>query len=446
MCKILVCSSIMGSGKSSGCRSYILENPDRKYIYITPFLDEAEKLAKDCASLHFIQPGHYEEFGKSKVKHIEYLISTGANISSTHAAFAALSREALEEINRQKYTLICDETIDAVRVDSAQVMDLQILERAGVLEKSGDSYKFIGDDKYIDGKSKYSDLCKLARSNNIIFDQEVREDGSIGDYYYVLLPPEFLLSFECVIVLCYMFENSSLCALMKLYSIEYKYIGIERISYGNGYMLSENGMYIPEYVKDLKSKLHIYEYNKNPIIGRGRPPKNLNVYKTGVSKLDKGKPFKPSYSFFQKTKENKWLFDELKNNQRTFFDKMIKQYGGNRDLCMWSTYECAIKKIESKGLRKKWVAFNSRATNQYRDKKYLSYIVDPHIRPNLKRMYTQHGIEYDEKKWALSVAIQWIWRSAIRDGGAVFLYCPSKRLRNEINKWVNNVSNGVIYR
>jgi hypothetical protein len=39
--------------------------------------------------------------------------------------------------------------------------------------------------------------------------------------------------------------------------------------------------------------------------------------------------------------------------------------------------------------------------------------------------------------------IQWIWRSAIRDGEEVYLYIPSKRMRTLLTDWMDNISKGV---
>ena len=61
---------------------------------------------------------------------------------------------------------------------------------------------------------------------------------------------------------------------------------------------------------------------------------------------------------------------------------------------------------------------------------------------NEKLFYEKHGIEVDEETYALSIMIQWIWRSAIRDGKKVNLYIPSKRMRDLLNNWIDETSKG----
>jgi len=38
----------------------------------------------------------------------------------------------------------------------------------------------------------------------------------------------------------------------------------------------------------------------------------------------------------------------------------------------------------------------------------------------------------------LSELIQWVWRSAIRDGNSINIYIPSSRMRNLFIEWLNN--------
>ena len=49
------------------------------------------------------------------------------------------------------------------------------------------------------------------------------------------------------------------------------------------------------------------------------------------------------------------------------------------------------------------------------------------------------GIEFNEDEYALSELIQWIFRSAIRDGKSINIYLPSKRMRTFLINWLNNI-------
>ena len=51
---IHVVDMAMGSGKTSSAISYMNEHPEKRYLYITPFIDETERVVKACDSLRFI--------------------------------------------------------------------------------------------------------------------------------------------------------------------------------------------------------------------------------------------------------------------------------------------------------------------------------------------------------------------------------------------------------
>ena len=58
---------------------------------------------------------------------------------------------------------------------------------------------------------------------------------------------------------------------------------------------------------------------------------------------------------------------------------------------------------------------------------------------NEKKFYAMHGITVDEDKYALSIMIQWIWRSAIRDGEKIYIYLPSSRMRRILTDWMESL-------
>ena len=110
---------------------------------------------------------------------------------------------------------------------------------------------------------------------------------------------------------------------------------------------------------------------------------------------------------------------------------------------MWSTYLEDKKEIQGKGYSKGYTQFNLRASNEYRNKKYLAYLVNLYMNVGRVIYYKDHGIEIDQDLYALSTMIQWIWRSAIRDGEEIYIYIPSRRMRELLIKWIDEVSNAA---
>ena len=64
------------------------------------------------------------------------------------------------------------------------------------------------------------------------------------------------------------------------------------------------------------------------------------------------------------------------------------------------------------------------------------YPVNLFANPGIVNFYRSHGQEFDNDRWALSTMVQWIWRSAIRNGKQIQLYLPSRRMRELLYKWM----------
>lgn len=75
------------------------------------------------------------------------------------------------------------------------------------------------------------------------------------------------------------------------------------------------------------------------------------------------------------------------------------------------------------------LAPNARATNRYRDRRYLAYMVNLFPSPIYYNFFQDKGVAPDKDRWSLSMMVQWIWRSAIRDGKEITIYVPSGRMR-----------------
>jgi hypothetical protein len=106
---------------------------------------------------------------------------------------------------------------------------------------------------------------------------------------------------------------------------------------------------------------------------------------------------------------------------------------------LWSVFSKATPYIRDKGFLHSDLAFNTKATNDYRDKTVLAYCVNVFMQTCVKQHFIANGIKVDEERYALSIMVQWIWRSAIRDGKEVWIYVPSKRMRDLLINWISEV-------
>lgn len=404
---IKVCDAIMGTGKSTAAIQYMNSHPDLRFIYITPYLDEARRIAEGCSRLEFHEPMRIAEFSGSKTLHTAELVHEGKNIATTHQAFRAYPRSLLDDIRDKHYTLIIDENVDVLNPVEINPADMNMAVNAGLI-----SY---GDDGVYRRSADYdgSALCDLFRMMKIRDIIGVKHKGS-ETFYYWQFPPDLLTCFDDVFILTYLFEGQSLYYFLNMYGLSYMYIGIAKTD--DGFVFSETEHYVPDYVSTLSEKIHILD--------------NERMNEVGFNKTDL------SMSWFAKHKQER---EELRRNITNFFVHLTDSCSATR---MWSTYAEYKYDLRGKGYSSGFVSFNTKATNQYRNKTALAYCVNLYMNVGQKLLYQHRGIEVDEDAYALSIMVQWIWRSAIRDGKDIHLYIPSRRMRTILQNWINNLSKG----
>lgn len=401
----------MGSGKSSSAITYLNEHKDEKFIYITPYLDEANRIKNGCPDLNFVEPSNkLKEFNFKKSLHTAQLIREGKNITTTHQAFKGYTQATLDCIKEQGYNLIIDENVDVLETFEFHPDDLQMAVDAGYIKDDNGVYSLSEDVPY-NGKALH-ELFGLLKSRELIR----MTDKDENELFYWALPPDLLTSFNDVYILTYLFSGQSLHHFMKIYNIPYEYIGIERTPDG-GYRFGEFPGYVPEYVTHLKDMLRILDNPKINDVGDDYHSLSMNWFKRGGKDVE-----------------------QLKKNVYNCFNNIWGDIPADKRL--WGSYNGGFNKIKGKGYTKAFLTFNAKATNAYRDKECLVYITNLFMNVNEKKFYQMHGLEVDEDTYALSIMVQWIWRSAIRDGKAVSLYIPSKRMRTLLMNWIEETSKG----
>lgn len=455
---IKVCDAVMGSGKTMAAINYMKSHKDRRFIYISPYLSELKRVKEECRGMYFIEPsGRRPKTNFSKISHLEELISLGKNIVCTHQAFRGLADQSKEKIKKYKYILIMDECIDMLMSYNSTSADIRLLERAGIIELSGNRYILKSDynewykggcldeivslcrrcnliclksskkndaDVPSENENEIAEETKQAkktrpvslkdrkRKRKVVSEQPLNKDTRC--YYCWQIPIDILYAFDEVIILTYLFEVSSLCNMFKIEKTVYEYIGVS-YNKDNGYAFSSvETMYKPDYLGELSRLI------------------NIN---TRVRLNDLGDDiYSYSQSWFTKNKTN---VDEAKKRLNTYFIYDNKQKSADKKL--WSSFKSAEKNLKGKGYASGFLAFNQRSSNEYRDKTVLAYCVNLYVPSTERQFYKANGIKVEGKLddgYALSVMLQWIWRSAIRDGKPIDIYIPSKRMRQLLIDWI----------
>lgn len=405
---IHVCDSIMGSGKSSAAIAYMNERPDEKFVYITPYLEEAKRIRESCPALRFIEPSNkIRGYQFSKINHTAALIEEGRNIATTHQAFKGYSPEMLDRIREYGYTLIIDECVDVLELSSIHPDDLRLIVEAGYVKLENGEYK-IADASY--AGNAYAEVFSMLRSHSLI--QSV--DNNCETLYYWALSPDLVTSFREVFVLTYLFRGQGLCRMFEMYGLRYDWIGAEKTADGK-FAFGPYGRYLPDYAADLSHKIHIIDSDRMNAVGDGKYSISLNWFsRCGDQSV------------------------QLKNNLSNYFNNLHRADPASEK--MWGTYKNIFPKLKGKGYTNAFVAFNTKATNEYGRRKILAYPINIFMNANDKAFYCGRGLYVDEDVYALSIMVQWIWRSAIRNGEDITLYMPSERMRALLFAWTDHLS------
>ena len=445
---ILVLDAPMGSGKTKKIKQIILEST-KPVIYITPLLEEASNVVgaivddkgrqvKDdlgyymydlnnpLSSKSFMLPNTNNSDG-SKLEGIKHLINNKHNIASTHKLFSMFDYDVINLLQLNNYQLIIDESLNVWNTlniyegfgDNKRTMledekqekgsgsrtDKEILNliENGVIEVDpiGLLYwqedKFVVDDDLFFGRvKKLCDLKQLYLSNNRVVFWELN---------HVLLN-----CFDNIVIGTYMFEHSFMSHYLDVHGFDYK---VEK--FGNK----------PSFYKPL-----------------------INIVQGKLNDIGE-KDYSLSYNDLCIKRHTEHPKETLRKNLDNFFKNKCKSKRGER---IWSCFKKVSPSIANNRYTSDWVAYNIKATNDYRFVEHVAYLCNNFPNTYLVAMVTKRNDrKFNDDLWALQEMLQYIWRSRIRgnedvkdlEDRKINLYIPSKRMRTLLERWLNDEFEGV---
>lgn len=388
-----------GVGKTTAMINYINQDKDNnKFLYITPFLTEVERVKTACKDKNFQEPAELP----TKTEDLLRLVEKGYNIVSTHALFKKLTDKVLDLTQFNDYILVIDEAADVLEEIDITKNDLKTI----ITE-----YTTIDDNNTVhwnewnnDYEGRFEDYKNMIQMGGV---KAHRSDtGEVVSLVWAF-PISIFESFKEVYILTYMFNGQ------KAY-YEYNQVDIIQL-----------------YVKDfqLTTEPQIYNYEEQKKLITVIEDEKLNSIGNNRGSL--------SMSWFSRNAKTA-LMKQLQNNINNFFKNIVKGTPINQKL--WTTFKEYSEVVKGKGYTNAFVPINIRATNDYKEATAVAYIANRYMKPTLKHFFEVSGIEVDEDTYALSELIQFIYRSAIRDGKPITVYIPSKRMRELFKDWINKKS------
>lgn len=398
--KVKVCDAIMGTGKTSAAINMMNSAVDQKYVFITQLKSEVDRVCEKCAAKHFVQPS---DNATSKTEDIRRLFKSGKNIASTHALFMRYDDDILDTIRKQHYVLVLDEVVNVLELMNETTKDIYAMQAANFISVDAETKKvnWIDQDyagRYEDVRERIDTGCVTCETDRLIVWQ---------------MPFELFSAFDDVYVLTYMFNAQLQYYYYLMHQVDIKYIGVQKL---------DNEQYV------FTDAPQDYSHIKIPNINIISDPKlnSIGKRKTALS------------ATWHEENKNRERMQQLRKNISNVFINRWKE--SSVETRLWTTYSRTQSALSGNGYASKFLAYNARATNDYAKAKYLAYCVNVFYNPSIAQFFAARGYKLDADAHALSDMVQWIWRSAIRNGEEIWIYIPSARMRNLLNEWIDKLN------
>lgn len=409
---IKVIDSILGSGKSTWMIDHITQHPDTQYFIITPLLSEVTRYKNSLSSLHPIEP---KNWNTSKLQDLKHLIAEGRNIVTTHQLIRCIDCEVLEYLQANNYTFILDEALEVVESFPIKKADFIAMTEGGYIRIDSDGFVLWNKDD--EHKSSYNgdywkQIKRFCELRSLM--AYTTSNGNIISFVWNF-PAVFFQYFKNGYILTYLWDGS----------LQKYYFGLHHIDCIR-YILEDNQLHpwcyekYRQQIDRIKHLINILDNDKLNAIGQST------------------KKSQPLSSTWYKNHKGKDSMKILKNNIYNFFFNKVKSASTKNMWCTFKDYQAALKGYGYSGSRKNpcFVPINAKATNDFIHKENLAYMVNIYCDPCIVNFFNQYGIKVDQKAYALSELVQWIWRSQIREQKPINIYMPSDRMRSILYEWL----------
>lgn len=397
---ITVVDARMGRGKSSAAIRYMNRYKDSKrFLYITPYLDEVGRICERC---DFDQP---DSDHMSKSTELKLHMRLGHNIAATHSLFYLMDAEALELVRQKHYSLIVDESIQVIERLNITNKDFDLIISQLATEHDDGRIEWL-DDSYT---GRFYDYKEMANTGSLF-----RLDSALLN----ILNPELLRSFDEVFMLTYLFDGQYQKAYLDFFGFDYNIIGVEQDE--SGYRFSDRPDAPPPL--DYRELIRIVDDPKLNAVG--------------------DKHYALSKAWYDRRGYDNPEIRKLRNGLKKFFQSIPD---GSSETRLWSCFKSDVNKLvdsRTGRFRNNFLQTSARATNQYKNRTDIAYMVNRFADPNIMKFFAKQNVTINPEHFALSEMLQWVWRSAIRDDKPINLYIPSKHMRELLINWINTTNQG----
>lgn len=417
MTSIHVVDAIMGAGKTSWAIQMMGDRSHERFLYVTPYLNECDRIVEACGSDRFSQP--HDKTGQTKLDDLKASMAEGKSVATTHELFKSIDREVMGYVEDHGYILILDEVIEVIKPVSPKKLDADTEE----LKYSEWVQAMLDREVLVKGEAKGngSVVCLLPGSEGRLGFGDIRryaEEGRLvmvnGAMLVWLFPADCFSNFKEVYNLTYLFNGQAQKAYFDIHGLTYASHSITRK--GDRFTLvAWTPDFDREQIEKARELINLYEGPANDI-----------GWQTG-----KAHPLSKSWYL-----KNRKLRSKVMKSAANWFQRRAKASASE---ALWTLFKPIFNggRLSPQGYKKSWASTTTRATNAYRDRRAVAYLVNVFFRVPVSRYLKAMFINLDEDLFALSEMIQFIWRSQIREAKPIDLFIPSGRMRQLLKAWLD---------
>lgn len=418
---IIVVDAPPGRGKSTKMMHYMKSrmNGPSPFIYVAVTLDEVERVMNVLNRKDVYTPNDQTR----KSSQLFDLISQGMSVVITHQLFKSLSWDYGDFIRKYRYELIIDEVIEPIELIKTPKGIARMLKASNTysLNEHG---RVVWNEEYLE---EDVDSESTRRLRALSESRTIKEITNVTGDVIGFMKFHYFQMFHCyqkVHILTYLFNGSKLKGMFQATRIKYKIVSVKEVD--GEYELVDSVDH-SEWKKEVRKKINLldseYDREEGRLLNRGR------LYSFNHQDDDElNQKYLDDLSMdIYNIRDNK--FNARKHDFIfTFYKKHYKN--GRFDA---SDIE---SKIEKKREKAGFVSVSTRGTNKYGHIHNAVFACARYANPEIFGYIEREGGIVCENTYAVSDLIQWVWRTAIRNGEPINLAILDRRMRVLFKIWL----------
>ena len=424
---------LMGSGKTYASlrhiESMVLANKQVKWVFCTEFLSEiATRTVENEEAKHLWRTPEKVGEETKMDDFINLLEEPNVQlIAITHALFkqAATNYEVQQLVAKHGWCLFLDETIECINpyggISPADFMWHKDAGRISIDEGAYGRVQWL-DDSVLDYDIKEMAIGRMLKAQDNLYAYINGKQLSL-----VAIEPKVMFTmWHRVILSTYQFESTLMDAYFRMKEIDWKPctdIVCHRLA--TKAEIKANITMINKHNPAFRNISLSASWYEDKATADDFALINKTLRNIGDSHGCKGKP-----ELFGYTLPKSALG---KRSDK----KKIQPAGYKHTVCLIDVDGAEIAGTVDKQ-RSGHIPCNARASNEYAGKVVMVHAFDRHPNVIVSNYLRAMNVSFSKERFAVNELVQWVWRSAIRNGQPIHVAILSKRMRDLFINWLDN--------